>query len=717
MKKRIMSSVMALLMSAMLTVNGLSGYIDVQAGQVVSDGSTASTVSDNAIQETEQDRQAQMENVDTEKQNAQTETESTVAEEPGDQSFVESEQAQLVQEGNYQQDSDSGQGEVVYNANANVNEVIATVAAGLKNVDSTIDISGYELPKNSAASVFSQAINNNPDLFYVSSSFSYSYNSAGYIVKFTPKYLGTAAEIEAQKDTFYAAVNSFKAQIDSSLSDAEIALQVHDNLATTVAYDYDNYKNNSVPAVSHTAYGALVDHVAVCDGYALAYSYLLNQCFGISTSLVTSTAMNHAWNVVKIDGNYYHVDVTYDDPVVNGGSKVYYVYHNYFLCSDDGLKQHYSWDSGGISCYNTKYDDADWRYLGSSQAAYSGIIGEYQGLWYFVDGDTGHISTYSFNTQQTTDLGIYASGGAVLPADGCLYYFSGLSTRKLYRYDLDSKETVLAYQVSADSSLTMESLKFIGNDLYYGHGDTGYPTGISKSSSETTDEKVTVYNGVDYSAVYDPDYYRENNADVAAAFGNDQEQLIWHFVEFGMAEGRCAKADFNVVYYKYALQNDDLRNAYGGDMKQYYYHYMNYGQYEGRSVSDYDAIFDADYYLEQNPDVYENIVSRFTSDGNLKGWALWHYCEFGMSEGRSGSENFKIFNYLAANADVYAAYQKDLKLATVHYLNFGKNEGRSVTPSIDIYTIPQTRPDVVTAFGNNKFAWVSWYINFGSKGM
>jgi hypothetical protein len=88
------------------------------------------------------------------------------------------------------------------------------------------------------------------------------------------------------------------------------------------------------------------------------------------------------------------------------------------------------------------------------------------------------------------------------------------------------------------------------------------------------------YAGVDYSAVYDKDYYLSNNADLQAAFGDDAQALIAHFVTYGMSEGRQAKADFNA--YSYKDKYEDLRNAFGEDMKAYYVHYINYGQAEGR---------------------------------------------------------------------------------------------------------------------------------------
>ena len=231
-----------------------------------------------------------------------------------------------------------------------------------------------------------------------------------------------------------------------------------------------------------------------------------------------------------------------------------------------------------------------------------------------------------------------------------------------------------------------------------------------------SDTYDATYEGVDYSSVFDPYYYADTNEDVKNAFGYDTQALISHFVNFGMGEGRCAKETFNVVEYKYGIYNADLRSAFGGDMKQYYYHYMNFGKNEGRSVSDWDAVFDPEYYLAANPDVYDNIVSRFTSDGNTKGWALWHFCEFGMNEGRIGKADFGVFNYMAANADVYQAFAPDYSSVYLHYVLYGIPEHRSITPKYNMYQMATQRPDVVEAFGNNIVKWVEWYIEFGSKG-
>lgn len=86
-----------------------------------------------------------------------------------------------------------------------------------------------------------------------------------------------------------------------------------------------------------------------------------------------------------------------------------------------------------------------------------------------------------------------------------------------------------------------------------------------------------------YRAVFDASYYYNTYPDVAAAFGMDEEQLLNHFINFGVKEGRSASAEFNPQAYRQRYA--DLQQAFGSDMAAYCAHYVNYGQSEGRNAS------------------------------------------------------------------------------------------------------------------------------------
>lgn len=129
---------------------------------------------------------------------------------------------------------------------------------------------------------------------------------------------------------FIKAVNTALSNVNDSMSDFQKAVVLHDWIALHCVYKFGDDS-----AADHTrcAYGPLVDGYAVCAGYADAYQYLLNK-IGIECYVVSSDKINHAWNLVRLGGKYYHADVTWDDidekyPLYEG-----MVEHKYLLCSD-----------------------------------------------------------------------------------------------------------------------------------------------------------------------------------------------------------------------------------------------------------------------------------------------------------------------------------------------------------------------------------------------
>ncbi len=125
-----------------------------------------------------------------------------------------------------------------------------------------------------------------------------------------------------------------------SRSDYQNAKALHDYLAKNVTYDH-TYRNR-------TANGALFDGTTVCSGYADAYNMLLTLA-GIESYSISGTASSggrtagHGWNLVKLDGRWVYVDVTWDD--TDFPSKTDYVEYTYFAISEEELAQrNHFWD-------------------------------------------------------------------------------------------------------------------------------------------------------------------------------------------------------------------------------------------------------------------------------------------------------------------------------------------------------------------------------------
>ena len=235
----------------------------------------------------------------------------------------------------------------------------AALINGFRKMEKHIDLSLYRIEtsvaKNLALEV-SDFYNGNP--YYLS-----TVSSIGAVGKqaeaihvnyqYTPE---EAAEKRKQDAEEQAAADSAIAScVTDGMSDYEIAKALHDYLAVNNEYDMRYYSGN-IPAISYTAYGALVNRTSVCAGYALAYQHLMEDA-GIPCEYVTGMTTNgyHAWNIIQIDGEWYHVDVTWDDPTPDREG---YVRYDYFLKSDSAIsRDHVSWEASR-ACTSTKYDNA-----------------------------------------------------------------------------------------------------------------------------------------------------------------------------------------------------------------------------------------------------------------------------------------------------------------------------------------------------------------------
>lgn len=150
--------------------------------------------------------------------------------------------------------------------------------------------------------------------------------------------------------------------ITPGMSEYEIAKALHDWLVLHNKYDM-RYYSNSLPDSAYTPYAALITGTSVCNGYGEAYKAMARynglKCLYVSGYGHTG---RHGWNLVNIDGQWYHVDVTWDDPTPDRAG---YVRYNYFLKSDAYMSAHnhskwqeesiFEWSSE-YACTSTKYD-------------------------------------------------------------------------------------------------------------------------------------------------------------------------------------------------------------------------------------------------------------------------------------------------------------------------------------------------------------------------
>ncbi|MDM5237917.1 S-layer homology domain-containing protein [Bacillus cereus] len=135
--------------------------------------------------------------------------------------------------------------------------------------------------------------------------------------------------------------------VQAGMDDHEKVKVIHDYVLKHVSYD-TSYQ-------AYTAYEALVNRSAVCQGYALLTYQLLKEA-GIENHFVVGTGNGkpHAWNLVKIDNKWYHLDTTFDDPIPDKQGRVTY---SYFNLSDEQIARNHEWNRGDYPQATTNYYD------------------------------------------------------------------------------------------------------------------------------------------------------------------------------------------------------------------------------------------------------------------------------------------------------------------------------------------------------------------------
>lgn len=187
--------------------------------------------------------------------------------------------------------------------------------------------------KRQYQSAIEALIYENPEIFYIDATSMFiniekttKVNSVKYKVYIDngnkPNYLAEGFNNKQEIEEYQMQIEQVRDFILSNLegkNDYEKIRLIHNYLIETIEYDSTISQDNI-----YNIYGALVSKVCVCEGYAKAFQYLMNE-IEIDNVIVIGTGTNskgetenHAWNYVKLNNNWYAVDVTWDDPILVG---------------------------------------------------------------------------------------------------------------------------------------------------------------------------------------------------------------------------------------------------------------------------------------------------------------------------------------------------------------------------------------------------------------
>ena len=232
----------------------------------------------------------------------------------------------------------------------------SAIEAGLLDMETAIDVSAYGVESGALLDLAEDIVNvenfYEPFTGYYGVTGLWCLEEAGQAAQ--TLYVGygnTPESIQQQRDIVVKAWEILDETVEPGMSDYEIAKALHDYVVLNTAYGFPS--DVPRPTAVYSGYFSLLWGCGVCTDYAMAYQLLMDMA-GIPCGMVTNAS--HAWNIVQLDGEWYHVDTTWDDPTPNREG---YVRYDYFLKSDSYMSQdHFDYESEH-PCTSTKYDNAN----------------------------------------------------------------------------------------------------------------------------------------------------------------------------------------------------------------------------------------------------------------------------------------------------------------------------------------------------------------------
>ena len=329
-----------------------------------------------------------------------------------------------------------------------------------------VDLSAFRLNEKDLQAVISEIRFTHPEIFYVDKTFSYHTNS-GYITELKPAYLYDAAQTQDLMAEYEAMIDAIVQGIPQG-GDFERLLYLHD-------YFVQNYAYDSTLTI-RDAYTFFKQKTGVCQAYMLALIAVTEE-IGIESLPVTSSRMNHAWNLVKLDGEWYHMDITWDDAV----SYPSYISYDYFLQSDAGIfaidadrvdqsasvpDWHCDW-AATQSATDTKYDNAVWRGAHTPMIAVSGTY--YCVVSESTEGNRSSLGAVYSGSDPAALSRLFAVNGVWREGDHSYYVdcFAGLA---VYNGELvyNTNNTLRAHHLTTGEDRLLGFLDMASDESIFG---------------------------------------------------------------------------------------------------------------------------------------------------------------------------------------------------------------------------------------------------------
>lgn len=212
-----------------------------------------------------------------------------------------------------------------------------SISNAAQNLENDTEILPYKFSEEEFKRVAKAISFDCPEYFYLDTA-SFELYCDDYKSYVNMDFLASSSEIKNMKMEMEAVSAAAAAYTNDGQTDFEKAVALHDFLTKHCTYAGKTESTLDIPQTAHTAYGALIDKLAYCDGYSAAYKILLNRC-GIECIIAEGATdiEPHLWNIVKQDDTFYHVDCTWDDSDIDFLSD--FAFHGFFNLSDSEISK------------------------------------------------------------------------------------------------------------------------------------------------------------------------------------------------------------------------------------------------------------------------------------------------------------------------------------------------------------------------------------------
>lgn len=414
-----------------------------------------------------------------------------------------------------------------------------------------LDISKYKIRFEDINDIYNEISDLYPEYFYLDYNNTSFFGSGNYITKLEIGYLYSNDILDKQRSELNNAVENILSKMKGISRDEDKIVFFHDYISSHNAYDPVGVSGDvdSVEDYSFTAYGTLVNNVSVCQGMSDAF-ILLCRKVGIDSFLVSSEAMVHAWNLVKINNRYYHLDITWDDSIFNANLDYAsndfldvkgFVSHDYFIKSDSQMVDlnHYGWNKIKNAIDNSTFKNYYWDNVNSN-------IYYIKGFQYYIKNS----KLIKRNPSTGTETVLYTIENDVFKGDDGNYVWNSNNALLSYNYKdyflfMNLSDGIYAYDLTTNRTTKV-----------FDYTDKGFIAGFNIENNEISYDIANVKDGKSYKTA-------DKTANVTIPTQKPVYGDVDNSGEFDIADILAIKQ--YLVYY------DNNFNQFNADVNEDYY--------------------------------------------------------------------------------------------------------------------------------------------------